>query len=267
MAAALSCPLCLAPLGSMSLHGRRTHIGRCREEQERGAAAVGVDVPPDMHEVPDYDEDARSRGSDTAATPDVPAPAVAAALPRVVPARGMPKDSFEPFLSQADSDMATLYVRNFGLGVGMLDSILEIARRGERLSRTTKELMSTVDTLEGMRYKCAEITIPGYPEGLYRLFYRQVVAAVAFVLRKHGRDLLHPVVLPPDYAGNIEEMWQAKRYQALLRDFQKVAEPADILLPLIFFSGSWSSLLLVCPFPMELPLDCAIAGMCALIYA
>lgn len=135
------------------------------------------------------------------------------------------RSSFHPFPSQADADMAALYVAKFGLGVGTLDAILEIAMRGDLHSPTTNKLMSIVDQLPGMAYVYHELLIPGYSKVPYRLFYRNVTEGVDFLLRQHGRDLILPVLYPAPAVGveetrKIEEAWQARRYQALLREFR-----------------------------------------------
>ncbi len=228
----------------MSEHGRRTHVGQCKGRSKREPLnLVSIESSESDRAEPHGDGDRGDEHADADGNdmdvPDVAPQAEAAPLPQ---SPRMPRQKGpHPFLSQADSEMAALCVSKFGLGAGTLDSILEIARRGEDISRTTKDLMSTVDELPGMSYHCAEIRIPDFPRGLYRLFYRKVTAAVSFVLEKHGRDLLKPELLPDPYTGMIEEMWQARRYQRLLRRFREGSEARDVLLPLIFFSGSYLS--------------------------
>ncbi len=241
--AAAACDVCGAEFGGMSHHGRKTHAGLCRGKAQRQAehavclssdSDLGGDDGIDMPGLPDA-------GLPDAA-PDAPAapnPPVRPLPPlRLGPDAPMDAAPFAPFLSQSDCDLATLYVSKFGLSVGTLDSILEIAARGETISRTTGDLMRTVDGLPGMAYASAEFTIPGFPDGLYRLFFRKVTEAAAHLLLQHGKDLIRPILIPEDILFNIEEMWQARRYQALLRDFTRVSQPMDILLPLIFFSGA-----------------------------
>ena len=160
--------------------------------------------------------------------------------------------------------MACMYVEHFNLGKGTLDAILDITQRGEDIAQSTRELLDRVDQLPGLSYTCAEMTIPGYPDGVYRMFFRDLHEAVDLLLRKHGHELIDPIQVPeedPNEPNVCSEMWQGTRYQELFWKFCAVAKATDILLPLIFFSGSYLQSLRVACLCNSLFVSC-ISCMC-----
>ena len=242
------CAVCSKDLAGLSEHGRRVHFGRCRNIGEDGdstdldlsdtegdaAAPAAPAAPFNVGNVAEDD------GAEDAHEPQVADQFLfqlyddfAEDLPAVGP-------TLNPFPTEADAALAEMYIKNFGLPVGTLNDILRITRQGSVTAKTTAELVRWIDELPGMEYKSAETTLPGYPDGVYRVFFRDIPDAVDYMLKKHGAQLLNPTILPTGVEGGLilEEMWQGSEYQDQLKEFRKVASPRDVLLPLVFFSGA-----------------------------
>ncbi len=243
--AAVVCGFCHSDIGHLSRRGQQTHIGLCANAVTHTSSSDAASTAPE-----DFGAGSQDGG-------DVPPPAVAH-VPHALPLDpegfeaaeevGTPEPSYLPFLSAADADLARLYVNKFDLAVGTLDAILEITRTGDLKAGSVRDLLDVVDALPGMEFHPSEVHIAGYPDACYRLFYRRLRDAVDLLLRKHARELLLPSLLPPDEEGTrpVSEMWQAGRYQHILGKFREVAEPSDVLLPLIFFSGMCMTVMYVC---------------------
>ena len=238
MAAAHRCGVCDASLDSMTAHGRKTHVGLCRKKKQRPCSpmqAPDLDLELSAHEdsSPPASPAQMDMDIDFEAGPALPGFEAGPALPEAA--------THAPFLSEAEAKLAQLFVEKGNIGIGTLDAILAITQSGEELATSTKEMLQRLDELPGMEYRCAELTLSGYPDATYRMFFRELKAAVDHLLRMHGHVLLQPVLLPPDFltTNGIEEMWQGQRYQEMYRDFSKHAAPTDVLLPLILFSGTF----------------------------
>lgn len=235
MAAAMasSCPLCGNDLHHLGARAQQSHVGRCRVffATKESSSSSSVDGGDEQQPI---DEEARMQVVAADMHDEVVPHDVDAAY------EGVHVASHFPFPSEADAQLAAMYTNKFGLSIGTLDAILAITRRGDVHARSTRELLGWVDQLPGMDYQCAECTIPGYPLGVYRIFYRPLQATVHFLVRRHAAALLRPSLLPCDEDGVVdalEELWQGKRYQEVYRQFREEADPTDVLLPLIFFSG------------------------------
>ena len=198
------------------------------EPEVADVAGAAFDEEPGEAEMLDVDDRRSTRSSDveTPVDPGIDTQPIAAGAP-----------SLGPFPTAADMGLASTYVRRFDLSISTLDAILDITRKGNFTARCTRDLLEWVDVLPGAAYNCAEITIPGYADWVYRLFYRDLTSAVDFMLRKHGKEMLRPRRLP-GRPPIIKEMWEGRRYQEELEEFRKVAAPTDILLPITFFSGA-----------------------------
>lgn len=221
----------------MAAHGRKIHYGKCRRQlQELHVQQITfsdsdneADPQPEAMDILLDDLQQPQLAEEQHMPPELPPPPAPALLP---------VHSFRPFLSPADADMAAMYVKRFDLSIGTLDKVLEIAQRGEEIAGTTKELLERIDSLPGMGYRCAEMTLPGFDDRVYRLFFRDLKSGVDFLLSQHGSVLLRPQLRPAD--AQLEEMWHGARYQQLYREFCAHAAPTDVLLPLIFYSGAVS---------------------------
>ncbi len=157
-------------------------------------------------------------------------------------AHSMPFHSrLNPFDTESDYRLAQLGVTRSGLSIGVVDELLSAARTGPFVVRHCGELLDIVDSLPGAEYHPQFFSLPydlSDPESddvNYAFFSRGVRAGIEILLARHGNSAL----VPPDtidFDGPVTDIFQAKDYREQLHSFNQLAEPTDILLPLILFS-------------------------------
>ncbi len=232
----------------MTTHGRATHIGLCQR-----AAQLPPPAPP--------------RGQ-----PGVPPPALPLQnlLAPLIVAHGVhgvhndghaahgfdegdeaeeerlfdhddqehPAPRANPFQSLADLRLAELYVQNDGLSSAMVNRFLKVVEGGALPTfQSAACLTQQIDTLPGPEFTIHPIVVPESEAPPYTLYARDLVSATAHAVRKYAHCLEIPELRDPTDDSPVKELWEAERYQQLLREFREGGAPATaILLPLSFHS-------------------------------
>ena len=233
------CRYCGADLSKFE--SPKIHIGRCRRTQERIvqlqsqgsaftdeacssptlAAAVSDDEAPQAMDVDVDSVDVASQ----ATMP--PSPMAAPPAPPAIP--------FSPLGSAADDFLASMIVRTPSLTLAIIKDIFTLISLGPMTSTGSPQLFRKIDALPGPEFVKEFVSVDGVS---YTVFRRDIVEMLKGSIRRLSSSLMVPELHARGEA--VSEIWQGSKYQEHLRAFRSVAPANAILMPLIFFSGTFT---------------------------
>jgi hypothetical protein len=249
-----NCAYCGWSIGHFAPHGQAVHIGLCRirrTSEDEDAPTSQDDAAMDLLDDSDNDDDKNDDAQADVAMdlPDDDKSMESADQSMFVVAADAfdpPHDSapqvpaWHPFLSEADFQLAAKYCHNPGMSLAVVTDFIGISRLGPVKASTAQDLLAPLDDLPGLAYNVTEIHLPGTPEdAIYRLFHRDLVAAINFHLDRHQDKLIRPGFgpLPSAADWSVTELWQGSQYQQELRRFHTSYDADCLLLPLVLHSG------------------------------
>ena len=128
-----------------------------------------------------------------------------------------------------------MIVRTPSLTLAIIKDIFTLISLGPMTSTGPPQLFCKIDALPGPEFVKEFVSVDGVS---YTVFRRDIVEMLKGSIRRLSSSLMVPELHARGEA--VSEIWQGSKYQEHLRAFRSVAPANAILMPLIFFSGTFT---------------------------